>query len=804
MSQLIELFDLGKSKELNIYSNCSNPSIQGISKMYEIDFSEYYHYFCRICKTVPETKFIKKDKIIYKCKCIEKEIEFKEIYDYLIFSLEAKDEIVELKCQKHENEKNIHYCQKCKESFCRKCIEKCIEHKYEVKDLTLDYSSTINKCKYIKSILDKIKKEKYEKEKEMTKKNNDDSKSFLGFDNSIKQKSYKMIPKKEINKNSNDNNIENNKSDEDKMCLIEQDDSNVINISINEKKEELNNFINEYDEAERSNPLNLISIIINDYLNYPNYNHIDTISSIENYIAYFFDESQEKNEINLKYLIKEENILDVKKKRIELFGEIFVNNNIESSCFLYIKDKIMKLSRFIDLSEIFEENIQYPFLVEVKLIESRRKPITDMSFMFNEINTLQSSSDFSKFSTEKVNNMMYMFYNCSSLQELPDISHFNTSKVANMSFMFYNCSSLIHIPDISKWNTKELRDINNMFANCSSLNFIDISNWNIDNLKNMSNLFKNCKFLKMESIPKWEINDDTLSDDAFEGCINLEIKGINVNRNNNNVLSILKKNMDIIYCCFEKIFYIIECLFLLALAFLFLIYISGPYITIYYSFHLDKEKVYADDTIKYFDIKNHTNISFIINRCNYTNSTLIKEIYDDEDKFVNWLLNFTDINNQTTFDSEVKKFKAYNIIIGIIYPIVILFLFFSNYNLEHNLISLNKSIILMLMQFLLNIISIIINIFNFLLLKRLIKKFSYLFRVIRFLFLVKIYDKEFYKIDNSLYVCYENFLNFGVIIIHNFRICRDILNNSKTSKKDYSIIRRKKNNNNNNQNLNEV
>ena len=43
--------------------------------------------------------------------------------------------------------------------------------------------------------------------------------------------------------------------------------------------------------------------------------------------------------MNLKYLIKEENILDVKKKRIELFGEIFVNNNIESSCFLYIKDK---------------------------------------------------------------------------------------------------------------------------------------------------------------------------------------------------------------------------------------------------------------------------------------------------------------------------------------------------------------------------------------------------------------------------------------------------------------------------------
>ena len=73
------------------------------------------------------------------------------------------------------------------------------------------------------------------------------------------------------------------------------------------------------------------------------------------------------------------------------------------------------------------------------------------------------------------------------------------------------------------------------------------------------------------------------------------------------------------------------------------------------------------------------------------------------------------------------------------------------------------------------------------------------------MFLVKIYDKEFYKFDNSLYVCYENFLNFGVIIIHNFRICRDILNNSKTSKKsDYSIIRRKKNNNNNNQNLNEV
>ena len=88
---------------------------------------------------------------------------------------------------------------------------------------------------------------------------------------------------------------------------------------------------NDFDnnEEEEYYSLNLFSIIIDDYKNYPKYNHIETISNIEKYVSLSFDDY---NEIILKYEFNKENI---KYNSLELFGEIFVNNNKEN-CFLII------------------------------------------------------------------------------------------------------------------------------------------------------------------------------------------------------------------------------------------------------------------------------------------------------------------------------------------------------------------------------------------------------------------------------------------------------------------------------------
>ena len=108
--------------------------------------------------------------------------------------------------------------------------------------------------------------------------------------------------------------------------------------------------------------VNLFSIILNDYVNFQNINHIETIENIEIYIILSF---HDYNEIKLNYEINENNI---NSNEIEIFGENFVINNKEN-CFLIIKEKIMDLNRFINLNDI-SDNIftKWPIQLNISLI----------------------------------------------------------------------------------------------------------------------------------------------------------------------------------------------------------------------------------------------------------------------------------------------------------------------------------------------------------------------------------------------------------------------------------------------------
>ena len=550
--------------------------------------------------------------------------------------------------------------------------------------------------------------------------------------------------------------------------------------------------MDEFDEEEKNNPDNLIFIVLDDYKNFPNYNHIETILSIEKFVILCYCDY---NKINLNYIFNEENFED---NSVELFGKNFVINNKEN-CFLVINEKLEDLNRYINLLEIFNiKNINFPVSLEVKLIELGVKSITDMSFMFDGINTLKSKSDFSKFNTNNVSKMAYMFNNCSSLKELPDISNFDTSKVTDMSYMFCNCSSLISLSDMSNWNTKNLTDISNMFYNCESLILLpDISNWKVNNIKNMNNLFTNCKSLEnVDFLSKWDIGDNTEVNDIWEGCPKLEINNKIYNRKKNKIINKIKIMIDKICEFLKRYILIFIGLGFILVTFKDLIFIFYPFYPLYYSFHLDKEKSIANNPIEFFHLNNNINITHIINSLNITNTSVIKEINEDKYKFINSYVNFTEINTKKNFDSDIEALKIINTIIGIIYPLNIFGYILMCFNSKYNFIKLNCSILLLSVLFLFNICLMIMILFDYIIIKRLLNSFKELFIRINLLFKTIISEDEIVQLKISLFTTNENIIHSIIIILINFCLCKLKTNKIKFPDKYREFFHNRNNNKN--------
>ena len=669
--ELFENSDLNEPQ--NFYPDPLN--LSDISPISKSKLAEPYHFLCKKCYSIPVIKFIKKNKIKFICKCKEspQELSFKDIFDILYYSEVNEIEIIEkLKCHLHPNEKNIYYCEYYNKNLCSKCADDCFDHEKQLKIMAFD-KNTINKSKYI------IKKIK-EKNQNFVDVDDDVVNSESEEDVNNNSINFKFISEKNIiNKvaiASESNDIENISSNEDEYFIVTKEENKSKDSFKNKENiEEIIKIINENNNYEFNEEniyycTNLFDIILDDYQNYPNFNHIETISNIGKYVILYFDDY---NEINLRYEFHEE---DIKNNTLELFGEKFVKNNKEN-CFLVIDENIIELNQFINLSDIFNKiEIIIPIHLDIKLIENKNKIMTDLSFMLYEITTITSESNFDNFNSKKIINMSYMFYNCSSLVKLPDISKLNTSNVKDMSYMFYNCSSLIELPDISKWNLEKLIDASHMFHNCKSLNSLpNISIWNINNIKNMKDMFNNCKSLtSIPDLSRWNIKDAE-NDGMFEGCKLLE-ENFNEYKN----YDFLKRLLNIFYCVCLKIYYMI---LLFGLITIFTFFLFGFLIPVYYSFQLDNLNEYTYNPNKYFNLTNHLNISHIIDILNITDSSEIKRIINNKENFTINLINFTKINGGIKFESDLKKLKFYNVlslIINIIKIIIILILTFKNYN----------------------------------------------------------------------------------------------------------------------------
>ena len=147
--------------------------------------------------------------------------------------------------------------------------------------------------------------------------------------------------------------------------------------------------------------------------------------------------------------------------------------------------------------------------------------ITDMSFLFLNINVIIDNIDVSNWDVSNVTNMEGLFNNCKKFN--CDLNKWDVSNVKDMSYMFYNCGNFDC--DLSNWDVSNVTNMYTMFEGCSKfkgkglenwdvskvesisymffdcINFdCDLSNWNVNNVKNMKRMFYNCN---LKNTPKW-------------------------------------------------------------------------------------------------------------------------------------------------------------------------------------------------------------------------------------------------------------------------------------------------------------
>lgn len=178
--------------------------------------------------------------------------------------------------------------------------------------------------------------------------------------------------------------------------------------------------------------------------------------------------------------------------------------------------------------------------------------VTDMSFMFYDMERILNFYGLSSWNTSKVSNMSSMFrstlvrrYDQQGADLYPEfLKNWDTSNVKDMSSVFQSCDGLKDLDFLSKWNTKSVTNMSGMFYWCRSLlNINGVKDWNTSSVTDMSGMFNEClrstnacprgggncllnnnltsSSSNLKALEKWDVSHVSTFRDMFAGCSTL-------------------------------------------------------------------------------------------------------------------------------------------------------------------------------------------------------------------------------------------------------------------------------------------
>ena len=182
---------------------------------------------------------------------------------------------------------------------------------------------------------------------------------------------------------------------------------------------------------------------------------------------------------------------------------------------------------------------------EIYIIE--KNYITDMSYMFNWCNSIESLEPLRNWDVSKVEKMSDMFRDCNSIESLEPLRKWDVSKVKDMNGMFYDCSFIKSLEPLKNWDVSKVKDMNGMFRGCIYIENLEpllswdvskvkdmsfmfawsksiqslegLRNWNVSKVKDMINMFYECKSIhSVEPLKNWNVSNVKNMESMFGGC----------------------------------------------------------------------------------------------------------------------------------------------------------------------------------------------------------------------------------------------------------------------------------------------
>ena len=199
---------------------------------------------------------------------------------------------------------------------------------------------------------------------------------------------------------------------------------------------------------------------------------------------------------------------------------------------------------------------------------------------------------------------------------------------------------------------------------------------------------------------------------------------------------------------------------------------------------MNKLKEYSTNPIKSFDLIKYSNITYIIENLKITDLVKIQEIYENKEEFIINITNFTIINGNMKFESSQNILKIFNIIYSIVGIIKILLYSFAVLNVKFDFIKI-ETILLFTLILIINIISSIFEILDFIYSQSLLNSLNILREKIEKLFRIiipKEYIDEIEKINDIGGMAIINFILSVIIILCFMCECKKIIQKNLTLK----------------------